>query len=241
VLLEVGGSGNMTDWSSQFVNLLAADTTTCLYSRAGGRGSTTVKGGITRTQLVADADALLSFLHTDHGVDGPYVLVGWSLGGAVVLAEALAHSDTTAGMVILDSDFPADFLANCRGAGRSAADCQQDYDGDKEAKSLEMEIRRQVHPLPEMPIAVVSALQLSDCRLEPGKAQVEAEIGGAKLNAADCKALGIAIADKMRADWSQLGPQVVHSTFDVDHDGLTHRAAEQLAKIVLTIVDAKLG
>ena len=45
VLLEVGGSGDLNDWPMTFVlDLLAAETTTCLYSRAGGRGSTPVEG-----------------------------------------------------------------------------------------------------------------------------------------------------------------------------------------------------
>lgn len=238
VLLEAGGSSDLTDWSSDFVNRVAMKTTTCLYSRAGGAGSSPLAGPLTRAQVLDDANGLLESLKSSHGVNGPYVLVGWSFGGSVVLAEALANPSSTAGMVILDTDFPADFIANCRAAGRTAADCKNDYDEDQEAKSVEMDIRSQVHPLTGIPIAVVSALDLPDCHLDPGESEVVAEIGGTNVTAADCKALGVAIADKMRADWSTLGPQVAHTTVMADHDSLTDQAAAQLAAIVLKMVDA---
>jgi pimeloyl-ACP methyl ester carboxylesterase len=236
VLLEVGGSGNMTDWSPLFVDALGAKTTTCLYSRAGGEGSTPVDGLQTRTQIVSDAYTLLDTLKKDHGVTGPYVLVGWSFGGSVALAEALEHPETTAGLVILDTDFPSNFMPACRASGRSAKDCRATYKEDEEAKSIEKNIVARVHPLPNIPIAVVSAMQLPDCSVEPGAKTVTAEIGGTNVTAADCKALAAAIADKQRADWGRLGPQVTTLRVDGDHDHLIDEAPPEIVQLVQQMV-----
>lgn len=238
VVLEVGGSSDMSDWPQSFVNLLAAETTTCLYSRAGGGSSTPVDGPVTRDQIVGDAYTMLDALRTDHGVEGPYVFVGWSFGGTVALAEALEHPETTAGLVILDTSFPSDFVAACTASGHPASECQAIYVDDEEAKSFELDIRSRVHPLPDIPIAVVTALADPDCRLEPGATSVTAEIGGTDVTAPDCAALGIAIADKNQADWGQLGSHVSDTRIDSDHEGLVADAAAEIASIVLDIVNS---
>lgn len=235
VLLEVGGSGNMTDWSPLFVDALGAKTTTCLYSRAGGEGSTPLAGLQTRAQLVHDADTLLDALRQDHAVHGPYVLVGWSFGGSVALAEALEHPDTTAGIVILDTDFPSNFMPACRASGRSAKDCRATYEEDEEAKSIEKDIVARVHPLPNIPIAVVSAMQLPDCT-EGGTTTLTADIAGTEVTAPNCKALAVAIADKQRADWGRLGPQVTTTRIDADHDHLVDDAPPEIVNLVLQMV-----
>lgn len=236
VLLEVGGSGDMTDWSPLFVDALAARTTTCLYSRAGGEGSTPVDGLQTRAQIVSDSAALLATLEKDHGVKGPYVRVGWSFGGSVVLAEALEHPDTTAGLVILDTDFPSDFMAACHASGRPASDCKAEYDEDEEAKSIEKDIVARFRALPDIPVAVVSALQLPDCSLKPGDSSVTADIAGTVLTAPDCEALAVEIADKQGDDWGRLGPQVTTTRVDADHDHLVDDAPPEIVDLVLTMV-----
>lgn len=235
VLLEVGGSGDMTDWSSTFVDALGAETTTCLYSRAGGVGSTPVSHQ-TRSQLVGDAYALLARLRRDHSVQGPYVFVGWSFGGSVALAEALEHPDRTAGLVILDTNFPADFVPACIASGHSASDCRASYAEDEAAKSVEKDIAARVRPLPQIPVTVVSALRQPDCYLAPGTSGVTAEIAGTDVSAPTCDALGVAIADKNRADWGRLGPQVTDVRLEADHDGLVEEASDELAALVLKIV-----
>jgi pimeloyl-ACP methyl ester carboxylesterase len=238
VLLEVGGSGNMTDWSPLFVDAVAAKTTTCLYSRAGGTGSTPVDGPQSRAQLVSDADTLLASLEKEHGVKGPYVRVGWSFGGSVVLAEALEHPDTTAGLVILDTDFPSNFLATCHASGRPASECKAEYKEDEEAKSIEKDIVSRLRPLPDIPVAVVSAMQLPDCSVKPGDTSVTVDVAGTKVTAPDCKALAVAIADKQRAEWGQLGPQVTSTRVDGDHDHLVDDAPPKIVKLVLDMVKA---
>ncbi len=191
---------------------------------------------MTRAQVVGDAYAMLDALHADHEVNGPYVFVGQSFGGSVALLEALEHPDRTAGMVILDTDFPADFVPACRASGHSAADCQANYVEDEDAKSLEKEILATVRPLPNIPISIVSAMELPDCHVESDGAPVTAEIGGTDLKAPNCDALASAIADKQKADWGRLGPQVTATRIKADHDHLVADASSEIADIVLRIV-----
>ena len=238
VLLEVGGSGDIHDWPSNFVDALAAGTTTCLYSRAGGGSSTPVDGLLTRARLVKDAFTLLDSLGRDHGVQGPFVFVGWSLGGSVALAEALAHPELTAGLVILDSSFPSDYVPACIASGHPPKQCQATYEEDEEAKAMEKDLFAKVHPLPGIPIAVVSALEQSDCFLETGAKAVTVEIGGTDVTAPNCEALGVAIADLNRDQWGQLGPQVTDHRLDANHNGLPEQASAEISAIVLRMVTA---
>lgn len=239
VFLEVGGSSNMDDWPATFVETLGGETTTCYYSRAGGRGSTRIVGSLmTRDQILDDAFTLLDTLRDEHGVDGPYIWVGWSFGGSVALMEALAAPDDSAGLVILDTDFPTDFLATCAASGRTDADCEAEYDGDREAKSIEADLVANLAPLPDIPLELVTALRLPDCHAEAGATSVSADIAGVIVTAPDCEALGVAIADKADADWGQLGQPVSQTRVEADHNGLVQISGDQIADIILGIVHA---
>ena len=77
-----------------------------------------------------------------------------------------------------------------------------------------------------------------DCKPEPGATSVTAEIAGTDVTAPNCDALGIAIADKNKADWGQLGSQVTDTRIDADHDHLVRDAADEIAAIVLAIVQS---
>jgi pimeloyl-ACP methyl ester carboxylesterase len=240
ILLEAGGTtSNLQEWPSTFVTKLAKTTTTCLYSRAGGNGSTPVAGLLTRQIVVDDAFTLLDVLHRDYGVSGPYLLVGWSFGGSVVLAEALEHPELTVGLVILDTGFPADFLKVCPLSGRSKEECQAEYAGDEEAKSIEKQIVDRLHPLPDLPVSIVSAMQLPDCSVAPGATSVTTDVSGVLLTAPDCDALASLIADKELNDWRQLGPQVTQTRVEADHDGLINEAMQQIVGIVLGVLTSR--
>ena len=121
--------------------------------------------------VVGDAFTLLDWLRDEYRVSGPYVFVGWSFGGHVALAEALARPDETAGIVILDNDPPAtaDFMTICTESGRTEAECRAEFQDDLEAQQLGADIHAQIHPLPDLPAAIVSAMIFPDCRLEPGE------------------------------------------------------------------------
>jgi len=236
ILLEGGGTrSNLQDWPGPFVKQLAQKTTVCQYSRAGGQGSSPIDGLLTRQEIVDDAFALLDILRRDHGVWGPYLIVGGSFGGSVALAEALEHPELMAGLVILDTDFPSDFLAACALSGRSEGECQADYLGDEEAKSIEKDIVARLQPLPDLPVSIVSAMQLPDCSLAPGATSVTADIAGTILTAPNCDALAAAIADKQLADWGQLGPLVAQTRVDASHN-VVGGAMSQIIDIILSLL-----
>ena len=67
--------------------------------------------------VVADVDSMLTALEQEAGVQGPYLFAGWSFGGTVALAEALAHPDNTVGLVILDTDFVTEFMEELHEVG----------------------------------------------------------------------------------------------------------------------------
>lgn len=234
ILLEVGGGGDMSEWQPQFVNQLAATTTTCRYSRAGGTGSSPLDHPPTMAGVTSDAFELLDSVRANAGVEGPYFFVGWSLGGSVALGEALTRPDQTVGIAILDTDFPLDFLPFCAAQGRTKEDCQAEFDGDIDARLMESEIARAVHPL-DIPAILISAMDYPDCEDTPG-ATLSASISGVTIVAGDCASLAAAIADKQFADWPAALPRIIQTRVDADHDRLLLAEGRQIAELILALI-----
>jgi hypothetical protein len=236
ILLEGGGiAPGMDAYPSIFAAKLGDTTTTCQYSQAGARSSSDLSGPRTMAAVVGDAYALLGALKQAAGVPDPYIFVGWSFGGGVALAEALAHPDQTKGLVILDTDFIVDFMKICVASGRSRADCQKEYDGDIEAKSLEKELVPTIHPLPDIPLRIVSAMQFPDC--DPSDpSTLKASIGGHDVKAKDCADLAKQIADLQQKGWRTVNPKLEQTRVDAGHDGLIDQAGDQIAAIILDLV-----
>jgi pimeloyl-ACP methyl ester carboxylesterase len=236
ILLEGGGIAPGIDaYPSIFAAKLGDTTTTCQYSQAGARSSSDLPGPRTMAAVVGDAYALLGALKQAADVPDPYIFVGWSFGGGVALAEALAHPDQTKGLVILDTDFIVDFMKICVASGRSRADCQKEYDGDIEAKSLEKELVPTIHPLPDIPLRIVSAMQFPDC--DPSDpSTLKASIGGHDVKAKDCADLAKQIADLQQKGWRTVNPKLEQTRVDAGHDGLIDQAGDQIAAIILDLV-----
>jgi pimeloyl-ACP methyl ester carboxylesterase len=236
ILLEGGGIAPGIDaYPSIFAAKLGDTTTTCQYSQAGARSSSDLPGPRTMAAVVGDAYALLSALKQAADVPDPYIFVGWSFGGGVALAEALAHPDQTKGLVILDTDFIVDFMKVCVASGRSRADCQKEYDGDIEAKSLEKELVPTIHPLPDIPLRIVSAMQFPDC--DPSDpSTLKASIGGHDVKAKDCADLAKQIADLQQKGWRTVNPKLEQTRVDAGHDGLIDQAGDEIAAIILDLV-----
>jgi pimeloyl-ACP methyl ester carboxylesterase len=236
ILLEGGGIAPGIDaYPSIFAAKLGDTTTTCQYSQAGARSSSDLPGPRTMAAVVGDAYALLGALKQAADVPDPYIFVGWSFGGGVALAEALAHPDQTKGLVILDTDFIVDFMKVCVASGRSRADCQKEYDGDIEAKSLEKELVPTIHPLPDIPLRIVSAMQFPDC--DPSDpSTLKASIGGHDVKAKDCADLAKQIADLQQKGWRTVNPKLEQTRVDAGHDGLIDQAGDQIAAIILDLV-----
>lgn len=94
---------------------LATTATVILYDRAGYGRSDATTG-------VRDAKAVereLSALLKQSGIDGPYVLVGHSLGGLYAEYFVAQHPDQVLG-VVLEESRPADFTRRCEDAGISS-------------------------------------------------------------------------------------------------------------------------
>lgn len=101
VILE-SGSGNFSlDWSLLQPEI-AKLTRVCTYDRASHGWSE--GGGTPRTvpQIVEELHTLLRA----SGTEGPYILVGHSLGGLYMHCFARRYPTETAGLVLIDSAFP---------------------------------------------------------------------------------------------------------------------------------------
>jgi pimeloyl-ACP methyl ester carboxylesterase len=237
VLLEGGGiDPSLDDYPPELMSAIGEHTTVCRYSRAGGGGSTPAPRPRTMASILADVDQLLSGLHDKAGVNGPYVFAGTSFGGEVALGEALEHPTETAGLVILDTDFPTPFMPTCLKSGRTQADCQADYDGDSEAKNMDSEVIPLIHGFPALPIQLVTAMIPSGCSIAPGASSVSAGISGANLTAPNCTSLFVKIADLQIAGWRTLNPQVVQTRVQADHDHLITEAITQVEQAILDAV-----
>ena len=236
ILLEGGGIAPGIDaYPSIFAAKLGNTTTTCQYSQAGTRGSSALPGTRTMAGVVGDAYALLGALKQAADVPDPYIFVGWSFGGGVALAEALAHPDQTKGLVILDTDFIVDFMKTCAASGRSRADCQKEYDEDIEAKSLEKELVSNIHPLPQIPLRIVSAMRFPEC--DPSDpSTLKASIGGRDVKAKDCADLAKQIADLQQKGWRTVNPKLEQTRVEADHDGLVDQGGDQISPIILDLV-----
>ena len=236
ILLEGGGIAPGIDaYPSIFAAKLGNTTTTCQYSQAGARSSSALPGTRTMAAVVGDAYALLGALGQAAGVPDPYIFVGWSFGGTVALAEALAHPDQTKGLVILDTDFIVDFMTTCVASGRSRDDCQKEYDEDIEAKSLEKELVPMIHPLPDIPLRIVSAMQFPDC--DPSDpSTLKTSIAGLDVKAKDCADLAKRIADLQAKGWSTINPKMEQTRIDAGHDGLIDQAGDEIRRIILDLV-----
>jgi pimeloyl-ACP methyl ester carboxylesterase len=82
----------------------------CSYERRNTGRSETVKGTQTPEDIIADVDGVLDAM----GENGPFLLLGASFGGLVAGAYAVAHPDRTAGILLLDSSIPDDFIIDKR-------------------------------------------------------------------------------------------------------------------------------
>ena len=81
---------------------LAASTRVCTYDRAGIGDSHTVTGTRTASDAVDDLAVLLE----SAAIEGPYVLVGFSFGGAIAQLYAATYPDEVAGIVLVESTHP---------------------------------------------------------------------------------------------------------------------------------------
>jgi pimeloyl-ACP methyl ester carboxylesterase len=100
VVMDIGSGGSLLDW--QLVQpSVAKFARVCSYDRGGAGWSDPGTQPRTSQKFVGELHALLN----NAGVEGPYVLVGWSLGGNNAQLYASRYPDEVAGMVLVDPQF----------------------------------------------------------------------------------------------------------------------------------------
>ncbi len=97
VVIEAGGGAFGLDYYSIF-ELCVQRTTCVLYDRAGSGWSDPVDGPRSAAEIVTDLHNALGLA----SVNGPYLLVGHSLGGLLVRAFAQHFPDDVVGLVFID-------------------------------------------------------------------------------------------------------------------------------------------
>ena len=109
VIAESGLGGDSSHFGSLVPLLAEAPFRSCAYDRAGmgesdspaesadgGPGPVTIEDGVRDLRALLDAA----------GVEPPYVLLGWSIGGWYVRALATDNPDDVAGIVLIDATHP---------------------------------------------------------------------------------------------------------------------------------------
>jgi pimeloyl-ACP methyl ester carboxylesterase len=99
------GMGEFSGSWARITNQIGQTTRVCAYDRAGQAWSDDVDEPQDGVAAAADLNALL----TAAGEQGPYVLVGHSIGGPYALTYAAQYPEDVAGMVLLDSSSPHQF------------------------------------------------------------------------------------------------------------------------------------
>jgi pimeloyl-ACP methyl ester carboxylesterase len=112
VVVMISGIGDGMDSFQDPAAEIAQVATVVIYDRAGYGASSAVAGP--RDAQAAERE--LSGLLAEIGVNGPYVLVGHSLGGLFAEYYAARHPTDIAGL-ILEESRPADFTRRCEAAG----------------------------------------------------------------------------------------------------------------------------
>ena len=136
VVIDTGHGDGAAKWHA-IQDQLAAETRVCTYDRAGyGRSE---PGPMPRHSRQATSE--LQQLLQKAGVEGPYVLVGHSLGGLNAQVFAHTYPDLVAGLVLVDPP-PLDFIS-----GKAFPDLRQMAVGQAaELSAAAEQVRRSKDP-----------------------------------------------------------------------------------------------
>jgi pimeloyl-ACP methyl ester carboxylesterase len=113
----ISGIGGVSDSWVNVTDQLDSDTRVCAYDRAGQAWSDDVSSPQDGIAAAKDLHRLLDAA----GEQGPFVLVGHSIGGPYAMVYAEQYPDQVAGMVLLDGSSPYQFTAMPDYPGQFAA------------------------------------------------------------------------------------------------------------------------
>ncbi|HUR52474.1 MAG TPA: alpha/beta hydrolase [Mycobacteriales bacterium] len=227
VLLEAGGGSGSNNWSAALTQPLSEKTRTCAYDRAGTAGSDPAPE---RRRMMVDVNRDLDALLAAAGIEGRVLLVGSSFGGQVVLDWALHHPARTAGLVVLDTDWPTGDLDRTPSRFTPAAQRAEEIAGDKwdaadnveniDYQATGAETEAAFRRLPGIPIRIITAMRSAEC--DPATAA--------------CRRRNEAVADLQR-QWLRLSPTAVQVRLDAGHD-LPEDATDAVLAEILTALAA---
>ncbi len=115
VVLQSGLGGFSSSWA-RVAPAVAGTTRVCAYDRAGQGWSDDAPRIQDGRQAAADLHTLLDRA----GENGPFVLVGHSIGGGYAMTYAARYPEQVAGMVLLDASDPYQATATASAADPSA-------------------------------------------------------------------------------------------------------------------------
>lgn len=96
--MEAGDQSDLSQWRN-VAPVLEDETRVCRYDRAGIGRSSDATGCRQMDDLLGDLEALLA----EAGVDAPFVLVGTSGGGFLMVGYAMRHPDQVEGIVLVET------------------------------------------------------------------------------------------------------------------------------------------
>jgi pimeloyl-ACP methyl ester carboxylesterase len=100
IILDAPGPGVDSSPWAEIQPQLAQTTRTCRYDRAGtGKSTGTELSTLAIPPRAQDLEKLLEAA----SIEPPYIMAGYSFGGAIVLRYALRHLDRMAGLVLVES------------------------------------------------------------------------------------------------------------------------------------------
>ncbi len=228
VLLHAGGGSGHEDWPSALTQALGEHSRVCAYDRAGtGSSGPAPNQKRTMADVISDLDLLLDAVH----IDGRLLLVGTSFGGEVAFNWALHHPDRTAGLVILDTDWPttdesktvSDLVPPEQRAEEIAGD-KWDAPGNVEHldyQNTAAEDEDTFRTLPGIPLRIVSAQQSYECdRTEDSCRRLQAR------------------TVELQKQWLHLSPTARQRVVDAPHDLPNEAGAAVLEEILAALDEA---
>ena len=155
VLLESGLGGDHRTWELVQPRL-AESGRVCTYDRAGIGESDPATTPRTAADTVEDLELLLEAAD----IEPPYVLVGFSIGGAIAQLYSATHPEDIAGLVLVESNHPDEveqFEAHLTPAqvAEDRAEVMNNPEGFDPFTSLEQ--LQAAGPQPDVPLVVVTA------------------------------------------------------------------------------------